>query len=87
MRLTSWTSLGTLKTVSVYRAKKNSSLVAKPEKDSQSTVMCRDGVLVTDLVPRRRKSRIKAHPGLSKIEIGCDQVESLSADEWPEAAR
>jgi antitoxin (DNA-binding transcriptional repressor) of toxin-antitoxin stability system len=77
-----------MKTVNVHEAKTHfSSLLAKLEKDSQSIVICRNGVPVADLVPHRRKSRIKTHPVLSKIKIGYDPVEPLSADEWPEAAR
>jgi hypothetical protein len=45
------------------------------------------GVPVADLVPHRRTIRTKAHPVLSKIKIGYNPVEPLSADEWPEAAR
>ncbi len=74
--------------VNVHAAKTNfSSLLAKLEKDSESIVICRNGVPVADLVPHRRMSRIKAHPALGKIKIGYDPVEPLSADEWPEAAR
>ena len=77
-----------MKAVNVHEAKTNlSSLLAKLEKDSESIVICRNGVPVADLVPHRRASRIKAHPALSKIKIGYDPVEPLSADEWPEAAR
>jgi len=74
--------------VNVHAAKTNfSSLLAKLEKDSESIVICRNGVPVADLVPHRRMSRIKTHPALRKIKIGYDPVEALSADEWPEAAR
>jgi antitoxin (DNA-binding transcriptional repressor) of toxin-antitoxin stability system len=77
-----------MKTVNVHEAKTNfSRLLAKLEKDSESIIICRNGVPVADLVPHRRPTRIKAHPALSKIKIGYDPVESLSADEWPEAAR
>ena len=77
-----------MKTVNVHEAKTNfSRLLAKLEKDSESIIICRNGVPVADLVPHRRPNRIKAHPALSKIKIGYDPVESLSADEWPEAAR
>jgi antitoxin (DNA-binding transcriptional repressor) of toxin-antitoxin stability system len=74
--------------VNVHAAKTNlSSLLARLEKDSESIVICRNGVPVADLVPHRRRSRIKTHPALSKIKIGYDPVEPLSADEWPEESR
>jgi antitoxin (DNA-binding transcriptional repressor) of toxin-antitoxin stability system len=77
-----------MKAVNVHEAKTNlSSLLAKLEKDSESIVICRNGVPVADLVPHRRTNRTKAHPVLSKIKIGYNPVEPLSADEWPEAAR
>jgi len=76
-----------MKTVNVHEAKTNfSSLLAKLEKDSESIIICRNGVPVADLVPHRRTNRIKPHPGLSKIKIEYDPVKPLSVDEWPEAA-
>ena len=77
-----------MKSVNVHEAKTHfSRLLAKLEKDSETIVICRNGEPVADLVPHRRTSRIKTHPALSKIKIGYDPVEPLSADEWPEAAR
>ena len=73
-----------MKMVNVHEAKTNfSSLLAKLESDSETIVICRNGEPVADLVPHRRTSRSKAHPALSKISIGYDPVEPLSADEWP----
>jgi antitoxin (DNA-binding transcriptional repressor) of toxin-antitoxin stability system len=72
-----------MKTVNIHEAKTNlSSLPAKLEKEGQSIVICRDRLPVADLVPHQRINRIKAHPALSKIEIGYDPVELLSQDEW-----
>jgi antitoxin (DNA-binding transcriptional repressor) of toxin-antitoxin stability system len=59
------------------------SLLAKLEKDREPIFTCRDGAPVADLRPHRRKNRIAPHPELVKIEIGCDPVEPLSADECP----
>jgi antitoxin (DNA-binding transcriptional repressor) of toxin-antitoxin stability system len=89
--LTKWTnrtSLPAMKTVNVHEAKTNfSSLLAKLEADSETIVICRNGVPVADLVPHQRASRIKTHRVLGKIKIGYDPIEPLSADEWPEAVR
>ena len=77
-----------MKTVNVHEAKTHfSSLLAKLEKDCEIVVIYRNGEPVADLVPHRRTSRIKTHPGLSRIKIGYDPVEPLSAEEWPEAGR
>jgi antitoxin (DNA-binding transcriptional repressor) of toxin-antitoxin stability system len=77
-----------MKTVNVHEAKTNfSSLLATLEADSETIVICRNGEPVADLVPHKRVNRIKAHSVLRKIKIGYDPVESLSHDEWPEAAR
>ena len=77
-----------MKTVNIHEAKTNfSSLLAKLEATNETIVICRNGKPVADLVPHPRKSRIKTHPTLSKINIGYDPVEPLSSDEWPEAAR
>ena len=77
-----------MKAVNVHDAKTNfSSLLATVENSGGSFVICRNGEPVADLVPHKRSSRIKPHPVLSKIKIGYDPTEPLSADEWPEAAR
>ena len=77
-----------MKTVNVHEAKTNfSSLLAQVEGNSEPIVICRNGEPVADLVPHKRQSRIKAHPGLSKIKIGYDPIEPLSTGEWPEASR
>jgi len=77
-----------MKTVNVHEAKTNfSSLLARVEESSEAIVICRNGEPVADLVPHKRQSRIKAHPSLSRISIGYDPTETLSADEWPETSR
>jgi prevent-host-death family protein len=77
-----------MKTVNVHEAKTNfSKLLAKLQADSETIVICRNGEPVADLVPHKRVNRVKTDPVLSKIKIGYDPVEPLSADEWPEAAR
>ena len=77
-----------MKAVNVHEAKTTfSSLLARVEDSSESFVICRNGEPVADLVPHKRANRVKAHPALSKIRIGYDPVEPLSAEEWPEAGR
>ena len=77
-----------MKTVNVHEAETNfSRLLAKVEENSEIMVICRNGEPIADLVPHRRPIRVKTHPGLSKIQIEYNPVESLAADEWPEAGR
>ena len=77
-----------MKTVNVHEAKTHfSSLLARVEKTSEAIVICRNGEPIADLVPHKRANRIRMHPTLSKIKIGYDPVEPLSAEEWPEASR
>jgi len=77
-----------MKTVNVHEAKTHfSSLLDRVEKTSEAIVICRNGEPIADLVPHKPANRIRTHPTLSKIKIGYDPVEPLSADEWPEANR
>jgi len=83
-----WTNVAAMKTVNVHEAKTHfSSLLARLEENSETIVICRNGEPVADLVPHQRKSRITPHAVLGKMRIDYDPVESLSHDEWPEAAR
>ena len=73
-----------MKTVNVHEAKTNfSRLLARVEKNSEPIVICRNGEPVADLVPHKRASRTKTHSLLSRITIGYNPVEPLSAEEWP----
>jgi prevent-host-death family protein len=77
-----------MKTVNVHEAKTNfSSLLARVEESSEAIVICRNGEPVADLVPHKRPNRTRTHPSLSRIKIGYDPTETLSADEWPETSR
>ncbi len=73
-----------MQSVNVHEAKTNlSSLLAEIEK-GKSFLICRNGKVVADLVPHKKKKRIKAHPLLSKIKINYDPTEVLTEDEWGE---
>ncbi len=77
-----------MRTVNIHEAKSNlSSLLVRVERHGEAIVICRNGEPVADLVPHQRPDRNKVHPVLSKIKIGYDPVEPLSAGEWPEALR
>jgi antitoxin (DNA-binding transcriptional repressor) of toxin-antitoxin stability system len=77
-----------VKTVNVHQAKTHfSRLLASVEGANESFVICRNGEPVADLVPHQRKSRVRPHPLLSRIKLGYNPVEPLSAEEWPEAEK
>jgi prevent-host-death family protein len=77
-----------MKTVDVSEAKANfSSLLATVESSSESYVICRNGEPVADLVPHKRKDRIKPHPALSQIKIKYNPTEPASEEEWPKKLR
>lgn len=85
---TRWTNRIFVRTVNIHEAKTNlSSLLARLEQNGEAIVICRNGEPVADLVPHQRPDRNKIHPVLSKIKVGYDPVETLSADEWPKASR
>jgi prevent-host-death family protein len=77
-----------MKTVNVHEAKTHfSSLVARVEEQNQTVIICRNGKPVAELVPHRRKNRIKPHPELSRVKIKYDPVETAAEDEWPRRFR
>lgn len=77
-----------MKTVNVHEAKTNfSSLLATVEASSETFVICRNGEPVADLVPHKRKGRIKPHPALSQIKIKYNPTELASEEEWPKRFR
>ena len=77
-----------MKSVNVHEAKTNfSSLLVQVEEKSEAIVICRNGEPIADLVPHKRSNRLKTHPALSKISIGYDPIEPLSAEDWPRAQR
>ena len=68
-----------MKTVNVHEAKMNfSRLLAELEKNGERVVICRNGKPVADLVPCKRRSRLKTDPALSRIKIKYDPTEPMS---------
>lgn len=73
-----------MQSVNVHEAKTNlSSLLAEIEK-GKSFLICRNGKVVADLVPHKKRKRTKVHPLLSRIKINYDPTEVLTEDEWGE---
>jgi len=77
-----------VKTVNVHEAKTNlSALLVEVEKEGVEILICRHGKPVADLVPHRRRDRLRPHPLLKRVHIKYDVTEPLSEDEWPESSR
>ncbi len=77
-----------MKTLSVHEAKTRlSAVLADIEATGESFLVCRRGKPVADLVPHRKRSRLKPHPVMSRIRIEHDPTEPLAEDEWPEDAK
>lgn len=69
--------------VNIHEAKTNlSSLLSKIEKTGEEVLICRYGKPIADLVPHKRKNRLKPHSVMGKIQINYDPTEPLSEDEW-----
>ena len=60
-----------------------SKLLATVETAGGSFVICRDGEPVAGLVAHKSASRSQPPPGLSKIKIKYDPVETAAEGEWP----
>lgn len=77
-----------MKIVNIHEAKtKLSALLAEIEKTGEKVLICRHGKPVADLVPHRKRSRLKPHPVMRNMRIDYDPTEPLSEDEWPENSR
>ncbi len=73
-----------MQSVNVHEAKTRlSSLLAEIEK-GKSFLICRNGKVVADLIPHKKKDRTKPHPMLSKIKVNYDPTEPLTENEWGE---
>ncbi|MBM4039535.1 MAG: type II toxin-antitoxin system prevent-host-death family antitoxin [Planctomycetes bacterium] len=77
-----------MKTLNVHEAKTGlSAVLADIEATGESFLVCRRGKPVAELVPHRKRSRLKPHPVMSRIRIKYDPTEPLTEDEWPEDAK
>ncbi len=74
-----------MKKLNVHEAKTQlSAVLGEVEEKGEEFLICRNGKPIADLVPHRKKRRLVPHQALSRIRIGYDATEPLSADEWPE---
>ncbi len=72
-----------MKTLNVHETKtKLSAILTQIEKDGEKYVICRNGTPIADIVPHKKKSRLKSDSFLSQVKINCDLTEPLTEDEW-----
>ena len=62
-----------------------SALLAEIEATGSKVRICRHGKPVAELVPHRKRSRLKPHPVMRNIRIDYDPIEPLSEDEWSQS--
>jgi antitoxin (DNA-binding transcriptional repressor) of toxin-antitoxin stability system len=73
-----------MKILNVHEAKTRlSAVLADVEEKGEVFLICRNGHPIADLVPHVKKTRLKPHPALRRIDIRYDATEPLSDDEWP----
>ncbi|MBN1672223.1 MAG: type II toxin-antitoxin system Phd/YefM family antitoxin [Kiritimatiellae bacterium] len=74
-----------MKMINVHEAKsKLSAVLAQIESTGETFLICRNGHPVADLVPHKKRSRLRPHPVMRKIRIAYDPTEPLDPEDWPE---
>jgi antitoxin (DNA-binding transcriptional repressor) of toxin-antitoxin stability system len=72
-----------MKTYNVHETKsKLSSILMDIEKTGEGIIICRNGKPVADLMPHKKKPRLKPDPFLSQVKIKCDLTRPLTEEEW-----
>ena len=72
-----------MKTFNIHETKsKLSSILIDIEKSGERVIICRNGKPIADLVPHKRKTRLKTDPFLSQVKIKCDLTKPLTEKEW-----
>jgi prevent-host-death family protein len=72
-----------MKTVNIHEAKTNlSAIMAAIEKSGQGVVICRNGKPIADLVPHKKKDRLRPNPFLSQIKIHGDLTSPITEEDW-----
>ena len=72
-----------MKTLNIHETKtKLSAILTEIEKKGEKFVICRNGNPIADIVPHKKKSRLKVDPFLSQVKINCDLTKPLTEDDW-----
>ena len=70
-----------MKTFNIHETKL-SSILADIEMTGDTYLICRNGKPITEIVPHKKKSRLKPDPYLSRIKITCDLTNPLTEVDW-----
>lgn len=72
-----------MKTFNIHETKTNlSSILTDIEMTGETYLICRNGKPIAEIVPHKKKSKLKPDPFLSRIKIKCDLTEPLTEDDW-----
>jgi antitoxin (DNA-binding transcriptional repressor) of toxin-antitoxin stability system len=72
-----------MKTLNIHETKTNlSGILADIEKTGETYLICRNGKPVAELVPHKKKTRLKPDSFLSQVKITCDLTEPLTEEDW-----
>ena len=72
-----------MKTLNIHETKsKLSSILMDIEKNGEGVIICRNGKPIADLIPHKKKPRLKTDPFLSRVQIKCDLTSPLTEEEW-----
>jgi prevent-host-death family protein len=73
-----------VKAINVHDAKTRLSAILVEVEKGETFTVCRNGKPIADLVPHKRRTRMKPHPVLDKFRLEYDPTEDLNAEEWGE---
>jgi antitoxin (DNA-binding transcriptional repressor) of toxin-antitoxin stability system len=72
-----------MKTLNIHETKtKLSSILSDIENKGEKYIICRNGKPIADIVPHKKKSRLKPDSFLSQVKISCDLTKPLTEDDW-----
>ncbi len=72
-----------MKTLNIHETKtKLSSILSEIENKGERYIICRNGKPIADIVPHKKKSRVKPDSFLSQVKIKCDLTKPLTEDDW-----
>lgn len=72
-----------MKTLNIHETKtKLSSILSEIENKGEKYIICRNGKPIADIVPHKKKSRLKPDSFLSQVKINCDLTKPLTEDDW-----
>ncbi len=72
-----------MKTLNIHETKtKLSSILSEIENKGEKFIICRNGKPIADIVPHKKKSRLKPDLFLSQVKISCDLTKPLTEEDW-----